>query len=328
MAAATPTVFHLSQVVGGELRDAAGERLGRVDDLIVRLGDEDYPPVTGVVATVAGRPVFVAAEQIVEIAPGFVTLIAQQLDLQHFQRRPQEVLLKKDVLDRQLINVDGARLVRANEIELARLEGWYRVVGVDVSVRSLVRRVLPRALARRVEPRSFLDWASVEPFTGHVPTVRLRVPHPKLAKLHPAQVADLVEAASHDEGEEILAAVADRPRARGRRLRGARGRPPARVRRGPQRRGDRRAARTHGDRRRRRPRPPASRGAARGRDRSPLPLPGSPPADAARLRPRHGRRAHEPGVRLRLRRRDAGGGTRARRAVGAAGRVARRGSTG
>lgn len=211
MAAAEPLVLHLSLVVGGELRDAAGERLGRVDDLIVRLGDDDYPPVAGAVATVAGRQVFVAAEQIVELAPGFVLLEADQLDLQHFQRRPQEVLLKKDVLDRQLINVDGARLVRANEIELARLEGWYRVVGVDISLRGLVRRVMPRALAGRVEPGGFLDWASVEPFTGHVPTVRLRVPHPKLAKLHPAQVADLVEAASHTEGEEILAAVAADP---------------------------------------------------------------------------------------------------------------------
>jgi len=211
MATAAPTVLHLSLVVGGELRDAAGERLGRVDDLIVRLGDADYPPVTGVVATVAGRQVFVAAEQVVELGPGFVTLIAQQLDLQHFRRRPQEVLLKKDVLDRQLINVDGARLVRANEIELARLEGWYRVVGVDVSLRGLARRVLPRVFAGRVEPRTFLDWASVEPFTGHVPTVRLRVPHPKLARLHPAQVADLVEAASHNEGEEIMAAVASDP---------------------------------------------------------------------------------------------------------------------
>src|SRR5579862_9194397 len=211
MATAKPLVFHLSLVVGGELRDAAGERLGRVDDLIVRLGDEDYPPVTGAVATIAGRQVFVPAEQIVELGPGFVTLIAQQLDLQHFRRRPQEVLLKKDVLDRQLINVDGARLVRANEIELARLEGWYRVVGVDVSLRGLFRRVMPRAFAGRVEPRSFLDWASVEPFTGHVPTVRLRVPHPKLARLHPAQVADLVEAASHSEGEEIMAAVAVDP---------------------------------------------------------------------------------------------------------------------
>jgi hypothetical protein len=59
---AAPTVLHLSLVVGGDLRDGSGERLGRIDDLIVRLGDEDYPPVTGVVATVAGRPVFVAAE--------------------------------------------------------------------------------------------------------------------------------------------------------------------------------------------------------------------------------------------------------------------------
>jgi CBS domain-containing protein len=211
MATTAPAVLHLSFVVGGELRDAAGERLGRIDDLIVRLGDDDYPPVTGVVATVAGRQVFVAAEQTVDLGPGFVTLIADQLDLQHFRRRPQEVLLKKDVLDRQLINVDGARLVRANEIELARLEGWYRVVGVDVGLRGLVRRVFPRALSGRIEAGGFLDWASVEPFTGHVPTVRLRVPHPKLAKLHPAEVADLVEAASHREGEEIMAAVASDP---------------------------------------------------------------------------------------------------------------------
>ncbi len=211
MAVAAPPVLHLSLVVGGELRDASDERLGRVDDLIVRLGEDDYPPVTGAIASVAGRQVFVAAEQIVEIGAGFVTLEADRLDLQHFQRRPQEVLLKKDVLDRQLINVDGARLVRANEIELARLEGWYRVVGVDVSLRGLMRRVIPRGLAGRVEPGAFLDWASVEPFTGHVPTVRLRVPHPKLARLHPAQLADLVEAASHNEGEEIMAAVAADP---------------------------------------------------------------------------------------------------------------------
>ena len=211
MATLAPAVLHLSLVVGGELRDPADERLGRVDDLIVRLGDEDYPPVTGVVATVAGRPVFVPSEQVVEIAAGVVTLEADQLDLQHFRRRPQEVLLKKDVLDRQLINVDGARLVRANEIELARLDGWYRVVGVDISLRGLLRRVIPRTFADRLTPGSFLDWASVEPFTGHVPTVRLRVPHPKLAKLHPAQLADLVEAASHSEGEEIMAAVAADP---------------------------------------------------------------------------------------------------------------------
>ena len=206
-----PRVVHLSLVVGSDLVDRQGGRLGRVDDLIVRLGDADYPPVSGVLATVAGRPVFVPAEAVAEIDHGRVMLRAVQLDLQPFERRPREVLLKKDVLDRQLISIEGARLVRANDIELARLDGWYRVVGVDVGLRGFARRLLPRAFANSLGTSTFLDWATVEPFTGHVPTLRLRVPHPKLARLHPAQLADLVEAASHREGEEIIEAVGGDP---------------------------------------------------------------------------------------------------------------------
>jgi CBS domain-containing protein len=198
---------HLSFVTGGDLIDGSGGKVGRVDDLIVRLGEDEYPPVTGLLATVAGRQVFVSADGIEEIAHGHVRLGGVQFDLRPFERRPHEVLLKKDVLDRQLINVDGARLVRSNEIELARLDGWYRVVGVDVGARGLVRRLVPRAFAGSFGTGAFLDWASVEPFTGHVPTVRLRVPHPKLARLHPAELADLVEQASHHEGEEILGAL-------------------------------------------------------------------------------------------------------------------------
>ncbi len=201
-------ILHLSLITGGALRDGDGGRLGRVEDVVVRLG-ADYPEVSGVLATVAGRRVFVPAEVISEVAHQHVELGQARLDLRPFERRPAEVLLKKDVLDRQLINVDGARLVRTNEIELARVDGWYRVVGVDTSLRGLTRRVLPRRLAGHVHAGRFLDWASVEPFTGHVPTVRLRVPHPKLARLHPAQLADLVEAASHREGEEIMSALED-----------------------------------------------------------------------------------------------------------------------
>ena len=185
--------------------------MGRVDDLIVRLGEGEYPPVTGLLATVAGRQVFVPADEVEEIEHGRAAVRSVRLDLQPFRRRAQEVLLKKDVLDRQLINVEGARLVRSNEIEIARLGGWYRVVGVDVGLRGLLRRLVPRAFAGTVGASEFLDWASVEPFTGHVPTVRLRVPHPKLARLHPAQLADLVEAASHGEGEEIIKAVGEDP---------------------------------------------------------------------------------------------------------------------
>lgn len=210
--AQAPAILHLSLVTSGALSDADGRKLGRVEDLVVRLGEGEYPPISGAVAKVAGRLVFVPAEQIAEIAHGRITLAKARLDLQPFERREGEVLLREDLLDRQLINVDGARLVRANEIEIARVEGWWRVVGIDISPQSLLRRLLPRAFApRAVGVSDFLDWASVEPFTGHIPTIQLRVPHPKLARLHPAELADLVEAAPHGQGEEIIAAVQHDP---------------------------------------------------------------------------------------------------------------------
>ena len=207
--AQAPPILHLSTVVGSPLRDADGERLGKVADLIVRLGGAGYPPITGFLVTVAGRTSYLGVDRVSEIGADGVVLRKAKLDLRRFERRPEEVLLKRDLLDRQLINVEGARLVRANEIELALVAGSWRVVGVDTGPRGGLRRLLPKGLGAHIATGEFLDWAEVEPFVGHVPTVRLRVPHPKLAKLHPAQIADLVEAASRREGEEIIQAVGD-----------------------------------------------------------------------------------------------------------------------
>jgi MgtE intracellular N domain/CBS domain len=204
-----PPILHLSTVTGSPLRDADGERLGKVRDVIVRLGGVGYPPITGFLVTVAGRTSYLGVERVSHIGPDGVVLRKAKLDLRRFDRRPEEVLLGRDVLDRQLINVQGARLVRANEIELALIAGSWRVVGVDTGPRGGLRRLLPKPLGARIGTGEFLDWAGVEPFVGHVPTVRLRVPHPKLAKLHPAQIADLVEAASRREGEEIIQAVGE-----------------------------------------------------------------------------------------------------------------------
>ncbi len=201
-------VLHLSQVTKVPLVNRAGEKLGRVNDLIVRLADGGYPPITGLKARIGGRELFVPAERIAALEPGKVQLAGEKLHLGKFERRPGEVLLRADVLGRRLINVVGARLVRANEIELADVGGHWRVVGVDTSLRSMLRHLLPRR-SRGGQPGPFLDWASIEPFVAHVPSSGLRVPYAKLARLHPAQLADLVEAGSHEEGQEIIDAVSE-----------------------------------------------------------------------------------------------------------------------
>jgi hypothetical protein len=200
-------ILHLSSVVKSAVVDRSGDRLGRATDLIVRLGDAPHPPLAGMVVRIGGRDLFVPIDRVVSLQPGKVELSGDQLSLQRFERRPGELLLARDLQARHLINLQGARLIRANEIELARVDGRWEVVGVDASPRVALRRLLPRAWRARIAPGSLVDWATIEPFVAHVPTARLRIPYRKLARLHPAQIADLVEAASHEEGEEIIEAV-------------------------------------------------------------------------------------------------------------------------
>jgi magnesium transporter len=99
-AAQAPPILHLSQVVGSPLRDADGERLGKVEDLIVRLGGAGYPPITGFLVNVAGRTSFLGVERVSEIGSDGVVMRKAKLDLRRFERRPEEVLLKRDLLDR------------------------------------------------------------------------------------------------------------------------------------------------------------------------------------------------------------------------------------
>ena len=175
----------------------------------MRLADGGYPPVTGLKARIGGRELFVPVDRIASLEPGAVSLSGEKLSLGRFERRPGEVLLAGDVLGRKLVDVesDPPRLITSHEIELACIDGWWRVVGVDHTTRARIRRALPRRMRGMIADRPFLDWADMEPFVGHVPTARLRFSHRKLANLHPAEIADLVEAASHDEGEELIEAI-------------------------------------------------------------------------------------------------------------------------
>ena len=205
-------LIHLSGILKRPLVDAkTGDRLGRVQDLIARIGDSPHPPVTGLVVKIGGRELFVPPRKISAIEPGRVTFNGAKVDLRRFERRPGELLLAKDLMARHLINLVGGRIIRANEIELARTENGWEVVGVDPTAKGILRRLLPGRLGQRSEPGAIVDWGSIEPFVSHVPSARLRIPYRKLARLHPARIADLVEAASHEEGEEIIEAVGQDP---------------------------------------------------------------------------------------------------------------------
>jgi len=205
----TLDIVNLSGIVRRPLVDDAGDRIGRIEDLVVRLGDSPHPPVVGLVVRLGGRDLFLPARKIADLGADTIRFAGNRVDLRRFDRRQGELLLAKDLLARHLINLVGGRLITANDIVLARSAGSWEVVAVDPGRRPLLRRLLRGRGAAGVSRGGVVDFASIEPFVSHVPSAKLRIPYRKLAKLHPAQIADLVEAASHEEGEEIIEAVGE-----------------------------------------------------------------------------------------------------------------------
>src|SRR5204862_6802717 len=103
------------------------------------------------------------------------------------------------------------RRVQAPHVVLARRDDGWALPGIDRSPQAMLRRLLPRRGRPDLRRHAILDWKDVQPFVGHVPTAKLLMPLQRLRRLHPAQIADIVEDASHEEGQEIIEAVESDP---------------------------------------------------------------------------------------------------------------------
>jgi CBS domain-containing protein/sporulation protein YlmC with PRC-barrel domain len=197
----------VTQLLRSPVLNPAGAEVGRVEDFIVKLAEGGYPPVSGLKVRVGAQGVFVGKDLIDKIAPGAVRLNTHTLQTQPFQRRPGEVLLAADVLGRHLVDVARGRIVQAHDLVLAQGEEGWRLQGIDRSPQAMLRRLVPRRGRPDLRRHAILDWKDVQPFVRHVPSAKLLMPLQRLRRLHPAQIADIVEGASHDEGEEIIEAV-------------------------------------------------------------------------------------------------------------------------
>jgi CBS domain-containing protein len=208
-------MLFLSQLIGRPVRDRNGEAFGKVRDLIVALG-EQYPPVTGLVMRVAGgRDIFLPWTAVEEIDASGARLHTSSIDITSFRQRPNEIRLWLDLLDKQIVDVEGRKIVRVNDIQLAPAQGRLRLVAVDVGLAGILRRLglsgpgerLARAL--RLQPENYIEWEDVDPVESSVSSLKLRVPHQALATLHPADVAHIVEQLAPRDRTGILAALDD-----------------------------------------------------------------------------------------------------------------------
>ncbi len=208
-------MLYLSQAIGRPVRDTLGETIGKVADLIVAIGDS-YPPVTGIVVTTNGREIFLQWTAVSSLDASGAILSTTAIDIAKFHQRPNEIRLKLDLMDRQIVDIDGRKVVRVNDLRLDEVEGALHLVAVDVGASGLLRRLgiegpwqtLARGLRREV-PERYIDWEDVDPVERSIASVKLRVPHQGLAELHPADLATIIDQLSRSDRVGVIASLDD-----------------------------------------------------------------------------------------------------------------------
>ena len=205
------SLLSVAGLVGRPVRNQAGDEIGHLGDVVAKwISEDDYPPVTGLVVKVGRREAYIPIDQVGTLAPGQVLLRSARLDLRDFSRRDGEVTLVRDVLDHQLVDVDGVKVVRASDLYLAPVNDVWRLVGVDVGAQSLLRRLGPSRWRTLPTPDKVIDWAAIQPFgtpTGPSGEVRLRAPHQGLRRLRPGELADLLEDLGRSARQELLSVL-------------------------------------------------------------------------------------------------------------------------
>lgn len=204
-------MLYVSQILGRPVFDARSEKIALISDVIVRYGQEEYPPVIGLVARYRRRNFFIPRRHFSELGLHGAKMSSAILNLSPFLRRDGEVLLGKDVLDNQLIDVDGKRVVRVNDVQLIEVGNIWRVTGADVSLSGFLRRLMPKGFYGSDRPVEVIDWADVGYLATDTATVtvQLKSSKDKLSRLHPVEIAQLAETLSPIHRTEVVESLDD-----------------------------------------------------------------------------------------------------------------------
>jgi len=209
-------MLHATEVLGAETYDSLGNFVGRVKELFIEPADQPNRVSRLLLGRGQYRPLVARHDQIASVAPGRVNLTTDESALELYHPNEAWLAVRKDLLDQQIIDTNGRKVVRVNDVDLAdqRVNGntELRITQVDVGLPSAVRRLLqgivPPMAIRRIQvklPARTIRWEFVNLIEQNpLRRVKLRMSSTKLAELHPADLADIMEELSPAERQSII----------------------------------------------------------------------------------------------------------------------------
>ncbi len=217
-------MIYLSQLLGNPVLDADGEKVGTVSDLGIATG-EVFPRITSLAFMGPGRtPIMISWRKFVDTYDEHeVHLKVIATDLRFSYLQPDEVLLARDILNKQIVDTHGMRVVRVNDLKLSDTSSTQlRLLGAEVGARGLLRSLHPALervalrLARAFGhpmPEKIIAWSYMDLVERDLSNVKLSVSHKTLDDMHPADIADIIERLDPRLRGQVFAQLDDEQRA-------------------------------------------------------------------------------------------------------------------
>jgi len=196
-------MFYLTRMLGKPVVDAAGETIGEISDIAIATG-EVFPRVTSLAFLGPTKTPFMLSwrKYVESLEDDRIVLNAERPALRFSYLQPDEVLLARDLLNKQIVDTQGMKVVRVNDLKLSESRNQLRLLGAEVGIRGILRGLHPaveraasavaRAFGRDLS-ENLIAWNYMDLLDRDLSHVRLSVTHKRLHELHPADVADVLE---------------------------------------------------------------------------------------------------------------------------------------
>ena len=203
-----------SELIGDPVVDCLEQNVGKIKDIIVTLG-EPFPKVIGLLVALSD-----GKREARVLLIGEINLIGKQFVSTHPAKdrivwttiREGDVLLMRDVVDRQVVDLEGARVIRVNDLKLAKVEQDVRLIAADVGLRGMLRRLsLEKTVSWFLDllgkkiPEQLIGWDHVQDLSGG----KISVPSKTITDLHPADVAQIISQVRPDEKTFIFSTLSN-----------------------------------------------------------------------------------------------------------------------
>ena len=206
---------YLSELVGRQAivgDDPSRRSVGKVVDFYVSKPDDTFPRIDGVVVKTRDGERTIPVRDVLDFNSRGALLL-KSAPVEPALPDDHALFLIKDLFDKQIVDVDGRKVVRINDLEVANTGGTLRVVAADIGVSGLLRRlgvgrITPQLLER--VPRTLIAWDNVAPISDLSPSeVQLSVSGARLSRLHPSELADIISDLSAQDATRVVQSLDD-----------------------------------------------------------------------------------------------------------------------